>query len=785
MKRFAIMLSVVFGLVIVGYTFCPRPELKTFTTYSSAWFDSKERLLRISLAEDERYRLFDTLAHLSPEFIAATVLYEDQNFYDHFGVDFAALLRAFWTTYILDERRVGASTITMQVARLRWQIPSRTITGKLQQILRAIQLSRHYTKNEILQTYFNFAPYGRNIEGVAAASLIYFNKKPSQLSLPEALTLAVIPQNPNKRNPTTTVGFKHLLVARQNLYQRWLQYHPEDIDQQTFFAMPLHVRPPEELPFIAPHFVNQLQQSMSRWDQGYIKTTLDSVQQTQLENIVSGYIRAKSTIGIKNAAALLVNYQTMEVKAMVGSADFADFSLQGQVNGVTAKRSPGSTLKPFVYGLAIDEGLIHPMTLMKDAPKRFAGFSPENYDKQFLGPVSARDALIKSRNVPAVDLQSQLRQKSFYQFLKDAGVTGLKQQSHYGLALALGGGEVSMQELVTLYAALANLGVRKDIKRVSYINGVADVKSNPGKRLLSAEASFMVLDMLKDNPAPDALNFDHQSSRKNQVAWKTGTSWAFRDAWAIGVSGPYVLAVWVGNFDGSGNNAFVGRSAAGPLLFSILSAMLRPQSWTIEGLAKPQTLNLKKLQVCKASGDLASKHCPQTVESWFIPGVSPIKVSNIYRSIPIERSSGKRACWYQYGTTQMQTFEFWPSDFLHIFNQAGISLKTPPKYAEQCSLEQKSRAGLAPVITSPQQSIEYVIQSDSQSRDQAIRQIPFSAIVEPDVEVLHWFVNAQYVGMSKRGQTFIWQATNGEHVVRVVDDLGRSASKVIRVLQIR
>ncbi|MBL4606451.1 MAG: transglycosylase domain-containing protein, partial [Pseudomonadales bacterium] len=221
-------------LAITLYMFCPRPELKTFTTYSTAWLDSQNHLLRLSLAEDQRYRLFAPLNQISPELITATLLYEDQNYYAHLGVDFTALARAFWSTFILRERRIGASTITMQVARLRCNIPSNSIPGKIQQIARALQLSRHYSKQEILEAYVNLAPYGRNIEGISAASLIYINKKPSQLSLPEALTLAVIPQNPNKRNPTSPAGYQHLLQARQNLFQRWLEKHPADRSKKRF-----------------------------------------------------------------------------------------------------------------------------------------------------------------------------------------------------------------------------------------------------------------------------------------------------------------------------------------------------------------------------------------------------------------------------------------------------------------------------------------------------------------------------------------------------------------------
>jgi len=766
-----IVLVVAIGLV---YVFCPRPEIKNFVSYSNAYFDKHGTLLRLTLAEDQRYRLYEKLTDIKPEFIQATILYEDQNFYSHAGVDFFALLRAFWTTYVLDERRVGASTIVMQVARLLWDIPSNKITGKIHQIIRAIQLSRHYSKQEILEAYLNLAPYGRNIEGIGAASLIYFNKKPSELNLPEALTLAVIPQNPSRRNPTSVDGYNHLSKARKILFDRWAEHSPADRDKAKFFSLPLKVRAPEALPFIAPHYINYLQGKISKWDSGSTNTTLDSVKQSNIEKIVKSYTASNAHSGINNASVLVLNYQTMSIEAMVGSADFYKNEIQGQVNGVTSKRSPGSTLKPFVYALSMDEGLIHPLSLLKDSPRRFGGFTPENYDKIFLGPISVKDALIKSRNVPAVDLQSQLRKRSFYQFLQDAGISGLKQESFYGLALALGGGEVTMLELASLYAALANQGVLKPIR------SLLKQESHAEKRILSKEASFLILDILKDNPSPGELNINIASVRENDIAWKTGTSWAFRDAWAVGISGPYVVVVWVGNFDGKGNNVFVGRSAAGPLMFSIFESIFPDQGWQVEDIISAESLNLKKLRVCAATGDLYQKHCPSSIESWFIPGVSPIKVSNIYRKIPIDKATGLRACWHRAGVTEVKVYEFWPSDFLRIFNQAGIKLKTPPKYMSGCSMDQKSASGQMPVITSPQNTVEYVVNLNSDESNL----IPLVATVDPDVDQIYWFVDGKYVGNSIGRQAFLWQARPGSFQVRAVDDSGRGASKRFVVSQV-
>ena len=770
---------------VLFWYLCSKPELIKYQPYSRAYFDQHEQLLRLTLAQDQRYRLFTAIEQIDEQFIQATLLYEDQHYYEHYGVDVTALVRAFWQTYILGSRKIGASTITMQVARLRWQIPTRNLAGKLTQIVRALQLSRHYSKQEILQAYLNLAPYGRNIEGIGAASLIYFKKQAKDLSLVEALTLAVIPQNPNKRSPSHQQGLQNALAARERLLARWLEQNPADQPQQKFFQLPLKVHAPEELPFWAPHFVDYLQQQQSRWQAGIVTTSLDLALQRALEKRISQYTAINKDVGINNAAALVVEYKTRQIKAMVGSSDFFNNTIAGQVNGTHAKRSPGSTLKPFVYALGFDQGAIHPHSLMRDAPKQFAGFTPENFDQRFLGPISAKTALITSRNVPAVNLQAQLEHQAFYKLLQTAGVSQLKPAEHYGLALALGGGELTAIELAELYATLANGGLFAPVTGFSpaanndstHINPFA---SNADKRLLSQEASFLTLDILKDNPAPDRSQL--AIARKvNQVAWKTGTSWAFRDAWSVGISGPYVLVVWVGNFDGSSNPAFVGRTAAAPLFFDIWQSILPNQGWQVSDLFNLKVLNLKRLQLCADTGDLYHALCPNKSEGWFIPGVSPIKLSNIYRQIPIDTKTGKRACGHTPGITQLQTYAFWPSDFVEIFNRAGISLKAAPSLSEHCNTNGQhswgTSAGVKPHITSPQAEVSYLAGSLSQ-----VHPIAFKARTDADVAQLHWFIDDQYLGSKPAKETLFWQATAGNYTVTVIDDAGRSSTQSLSVI---
>ncbi len=744
----------------------PRPDLDSGTGESTAWFDRHGRLLRLELAPDERYRLKVPLSQVASVMQQATLLYEDQDFYHHSGVDLPALARAAWQTWVIGDRRIGASTLTMQVARLRYHHPH-TLLGKLQQIFRAIQIERHYSKQEILSAYFNLAPYGRNIEGIEAASLIYFDKPAAELTLPEAMALSVVPQNPVRRNPTRPAGFQQLAQARQRLFQRWLESHPEDSQRHVQIELPLAVRPPEALPFHAPHFIQGLPAGT-----GSIETTLDLSLQQQLEKRVARYVAQRSSEGIHNATALLLNTRNMEVEALVGSADFFNRRIAGQVDGTRAKRSPGSALKPFVYALAMDQGLIHPMTLLKDAPKRYGAYTPENFDQKFLGPVLAKDALIKSRNVPAVRLTASLHDPSLYDFLRQAGISEMREREHYGLSLALGGMEVSMQELASLYAMLANGGKLRALRMLR-----TDEAPDKGVPMLSPEAAWITLAMLRENPPPRHQQLPGALIETPEIAWKTGTSFAFRDAWAVGVSGQYVLAVWVGNFDGEGNSAFVGRSAAGPLLFDLFSAIDKLRGGLGKATASRRGLNISQIAMCADTGDLPGRYCPRTTPGWFIPGVSPIKVSTVHRAIPIDNQTGKRACYYDAKKNHYEIYEFWSSDLLKIFRQAGIVRRVPPPYQQACSLEQQGIGGTSPRITSPSRLITYTLRADRLSSER----IPFKAVSDSDVKSLYWLIDNQLMGQVDAGKTYFWPAAAGDFTVTVLDDHGRADALKMRV----
>ncbi len=592
------------GIVALGVYIRAKPPLLDKTAFSTAYYDRTGHLLRLTLAEDGRYRLYTPLNKISPDLITATLTQEDRYFFDHPGVNPVSLLRGAFETYVRRNRSEGGSTISMQVVRLRDHINTHTLPGKALQIVRTIQLEHHYSKDKILEAYLNLAPYGGNIEGVGAASLIYFGEKAQGLALPESLALAVIPQNPLRRFPLSDdtsawhdarLRLYHGLPARYNIYARQMD-------------LPLTVRPLAQLPFLAPHFVDGLTPSP-----GDVTTTLDLDAQRLLDQHIGDWIDRQRGMGIDNASAILIHFPTMEIRGLVGSADFFDKKIDGQVDGTTARRSPGSTLKPFIYALAMDQGVIHPNTLLDDDPTYFAEYRPANFDGQYIGIIPARDALVLCRIIPAITLNTKIH-PDLYDFLQKSGAAFPKPKNYYGLSLAVGGAEIDMRTLARFYAMLANGGQLRDIKDGTNPHLAAD------RTVLSPEATLLTVQML-GHPPPDRLDFTAGGTNL-PVYWKTGTSSGFHDAWTAGIFGPYVLIVWTGHFDGRPNPAFVGVERAAPLFFELARALDAQEH--LHDLIAPALAhrNVSMVDICASTG--APGKCAAKQPGWFIPGKSPI-----------------------------------------------------------------------------------------------------------------------------------------------------------------
>ena len=767
------------ALAVIFIRILPKPPLRNFAQYSSAVYAEDGTLLRLTTASDEQYRLWLPLDAISPKVSEAVMRYEDRWFYWHPGVNPAAMVRSAYATFT-GERRLGGSTLTMQLARKRYAIDSRSIGGKLQQMFAAFWLEARYSKREILEAYLNFAPYGGNIEGVGAASLVYFHKRASELTLPEAFTLAVIPQNPAARGGGK-VASPATVQASARMAAIWLGAHAED--ERLGAKHAIASKSAAALPFRAPHLANDL----LKQHHGEIFSGIDLKMQTTLERTIGQRIEQYRNNGIRNATAILLDAQTMQVKALVGSANFFDDEIDGQVNGVLAKRSPGSTLKPFIYALAFDQGVLHPMTVLKDAPTAFGPFSPENFDGRFVGPIAAQEALTRSRNVPAVLVASKLTRPSLYDLMQTSGVANLASEKYYGLALTLGGGEVTMEELARMYAMLANGGELKPMQYTACAarDGTDKRSCLPGEgrgpissatnhrlksnaagstRLISEAAAFVTLDMLKTNPRPDT-----GLPAQPVVAWKTGTSWGFRDAWTAGIFGRYVLVVWVGNFDGTSNPALVGISAAAPLFFNIVDA-LRNEGLAPEEAPRLPPAKLTRVEVCAASGDLPNAECAQRVSTWYLPGKSPIRISNLHRRVLIDRRSGNAVC-EEGPDTQWQVMEFWPTDMQKLFRDAGMPRREAPR-APQCGDD--TRAASDPQIVSPLRAVTYTTRISNP--------VAMSLRAEGNRGKLFWFSNDAFIGDANAGEALAWNPPRaGRYLLRVVDETGRADSRDVSV----
>ncbi len=769
-RRFGMIGGAAVTVAMVAWLLLPAPPpLFDGVSYSREVRDAKGRLLHVTLTSDQKYRIKSRLNEVSPSLIEATLSYEDRHFWQHPGINPVSAARSTWHFCRTHAAYGGASTISMQLARLRYRMNSKTIAGKLVQMVRALQIERHYSKDQILEAYLNFAPYGRNIEGVRAGSLLYFGKEPAQLTMHEAIALSVIPQSPYRRTPRADrpnqalISAEMRLLARMKGRKEFNDREPRGVSDDADDFTP---RIEAKRATTAPHFVRCVLAEPSA--QGEIRSTLDLDRQRMIERRITAYLEVNRRLGLRNAAAMLVDCRTMGVLAQVGSASFFDDKIGGQVDGTRSRRSPGSTLKPFIYALGLEQGIIQPLSIVKDAPRRFGDYSPENFDGEFAGPISATDALVRSRNLPAVWLASELSHPSLYDWLKRGGVQLPHEESYYGLALPLGDGEVTMEELVRLYAALANDGRLRPLRRT-----LPSPEGERGSRLLSPEAAFLTLDMLSHNPRPGLSD----TAGDEGVCWKTGTSHGFRDAWSIGVFDHYVLAVWIGNFDGQRNPAFIGRTCAGPLFFQIVDAMRAEGRAHLGPRQPPAGANLQRVELCAVSGQIPIAVCTHRVTGWFIPGISPIMSCEVHRVILVDVDSGLRVP-VDDGTHRIrrEVYEFWPSDLMALFEKSGLPRRRPPPFLPetQGSIEAAARGGKAPKILSPQSGRIYAL---GNSTDEGSG-ISLKAQTDGDVARIYWFANRAFLGTSSADAVVSWKPSPGTYRVVALDDHGRTAASV-------
>ena len=546
----------------------------------------------------------------------------------------------------------GASTITMQVARAL-EHRKRNIGSKVIEMFRAFQLELKHSKNEILQMYLNLVPYGGNIEGVKAASILYFNKNPDHLSLAEITALSIIPNRPS----TLVIGKRNDLIVQER--NKWLKKFAKE---KVFTKKEIEDALAEPLTATrgtVPHYLPHLSYKLKKMGGYMIHTNIAMNTQMKAEKLVKDYVRTLRLKNIKNAAVIVIDNKTHKVITYVGSADFYDTTDGGQVNGAAAVREPGSTLKPLLYGLCIDEGLETPKMVLTDVGVNYAGYAPENYDKKYNGYVTVEYALEHSLNIPAVKSLKMLGKEKLIQKLASCNFNQVrKDQNKLGLSMILGGCGATLEELTGLFSAFANEG--------TYISPAYTQSDTNFKKvnLISPAANYMITDILSRINRPDfPLNWQ-ATEHMPRIAWKTGTSYGRRDAWSVGFNKNYTVGVWVGNFSGIGVAELSGANVATPLLFKIFNTIDYDSNEDWFHLPK----DCEQRQVCSETGLLPSEHCANLVMDYFIPMISSTKECNNWQEImvsPDEKISYCKSCvpengykkkWYKIIDPEMEAW---------------------------------------------------------------------------------------------------------------------------------
>jgi len=740
------------GLLILDRLF-PPPALPRYSTVVTA---ADGTILHAFLNDEDKWRMRTELEEITPR-LRKTILHkEDRYFYYHPGVNPLALLRAAYRNLLTGRRTSGASTLTMQVVRLL-EPRERTYVSKLIELARALQLEVRYSKDEILQLYLNLIPYGGNIEGIKSASLLYYGKPPQLLSLAEITALTIIPNRPTSLRP----GVGNLQLRQER--DRWLQQFAADglfpaPEVADALAEPLQARR-RAAPVLAPHLARRLKRAYP--DQPTIRTTLRPDRQALAEQLVRNHVGRVRALGIQNAAVLVINNETRAVEAYVGSADFGDAGDAGQVDGVRAVRSPGSTLKPLLYASAIDRGLITPKTVLNDVPTNFSGYEPENYDREFYGPITAERALATSLNVPAVKLLQQVGTPVFVEELKKAGFETLRKQApDLGLSLILGGCGLTLEELTRAFVALARDGAQASLRYRT-----EDPIQPDTTRLCSPEAAYLITSLLSQITRPDLPNHFDNSYRLPRIAWKTGTSYGRRDAWSIGYNRRYTVGVWVGNFSGAGVPELSGANTATPLLFSLFNALDYNAARTTQRL--PQGLELRK--ICPESGALPGDYCDHTVLDYALAGVSSHHRCQHRKAVWTNAARTLSYCAHCLPDTGAvrQLYPQLAPELIAFYESRRIPYQRVPPHNPACT---RVFAQQGPQIVSPSNGAAYFV-----NRKQPARLL-LSCQTDNEVKTVYWYLNDRLYRRAAPTEAVFFQPAVGPVKISCADDKGRNTN---------
>lgn len=755
LKKTGITIGGVCLLFILLHWIFPLPDK---IEYSTIVTDNTGEVIHAYLTKTDKWRMKTELNEISPVLRKTIIAKEDKYFYSHPGINPFAITRAFVKNLFRMKTTSGASTITMQVARAL-EPRKRNIRSKITEMFRAFQLEWKYSKSEILQMYLNLVPYGGNIEGVKSASILYFKKNPDHLSLAEITALSIIPNRPS----SLVMGKNNDLIIKER--NRWLQKFAKE---KLFTKKEIEDALSEPLTAVrgtVPKNIPHLAYKLKQQGNAIIHTNIILNTQLKIEKLVADYVRSLRLRNVRNAAVVVIDNQSHKVISYVGSSDFKDTTDGGQVNGAAAIRQPGSTLKPLLYAMCIDEGLLTPKMTMTDVAVSYDGYRPENYDQKFNGYVTMEYALEHSLNIPAVKgLRLLGKDKLVYKLSACDFKQIKKDHNKLGLSLILGGCGTTLEELTGLFSAFANEG--------TYVHPAYTQNDTNGKKVnvISPAANYMINEILSKVNRPDFPINWQATEHMPKIAWKTGTSYGRRDGWSIGYNKNYTVGVWVGNFSGVGVTELSGANVATPLLFKIFNTIDYDNDG--EWFSSPEDVELR--QVCSETGLIASEHCTNIIMDQFIPLVSATITCNHMQKIMVsadEKISYCKSCSPENGYKK-KLYKFIEQDMQAWFTESGITYEKIPPHNPDC---EKIFKGSVPMITSPANGTEYLINKNDPE--------PLELLCKTanDVGKVYWYVDNKFYKSASGGEKQFFVPLEGPVKISCADDKGRNRDIWIRV----
>jgi len=747
--------------------------------YSAVLEDRHGALLSARIAADGQWR-FPPGPAVPEKYRRAVILFEDKRFERHPGVDPLAVLRALRDNLAAGSIRSGASTLTMQTIRLARKNRPRTLAEKAREAVLALRLELAADKDEILALYAAHAPFGGNVVGLEAAAWRYFGRPPRQLSWAETAMLAVAPNAPALMHPGRN---REALRAKRDRLLRALR--EDGAFDETTLRLALAESLPHEpapLPDLAPHLLDRVRAERAA---PRLRVTVDRELQIQAARTLDKYHRALTRNGVHNGAALILDNETGGALAYLGNmGDPHAGKHEAAVDVIPARRSTGSLLKPFLHAAALQEGRILPRMLLRDLPADFGGFRPRNFDFEYEGAVPAGDALARSRNVPAVMLQRDYGTARFHGLLRKLGMSMLdRPPSHYGLSLILGGAESSLWELAGMYRGLAcTLNTGGTARQASPFQApdydlaeATTPRPDSAAAPLARGAVWHTLEALTQVERPESQGLWRFFSSSRRIAWKTGTSFGFRDAWAIGVTPRYTVAVWVGNADGEGRPGLTGVAAAAPLMFELFRRLPAEPRWFV----RPDG-DLVAIRTCARSGYRATERCAETrtervPETALQAGPCPhCRWLFLDPGGPWQVHSD---CMSPADMTRVSWFTL-PPDMAWRYRQGHADYRPPPPFRDDCSPPEADRAAMALILPKANARLYIPIELDG-----APGRTVFEAAHREPAKTIHWHLDQTYLGSTRHFHQMALRPAPGDHVLTLVDEDGATVARRFKVLE--